>query len=143
MVENDPLFKSQLKGAPTDTIYTINKLFIDIDQRYKIKPNMVRQLTQSEKMAAFKTKLSTTIMHEKNNRALVNKTNLQEHELDMVAELGKARIINKEKQKAQKKRVMYCEDSDDERIKGPMIGLGNKSTQKIRKMIEKHFITGL
>ena len=46
MVENDPLFKSQLKGAPNDTIYTINKLFIDIDQRYKIKPNMVKQLTQ-------------------------------------------------------------------------------------------------
>ena len=60
----------------------------------------------------------------------------------MVEELGKARIVVKEKQKAQKTRVMYCEDSDDERIKGPMVGIGNKSTQKIRKMIQKHFITG-
>ena len=38
MVENDPLFKSQLKNAPTDTIYTINKLFIDIDEQYKLQP---------------------------------------------------------------------------------------------------------
>lgn len=38
MVENDPLFKSQLKSAPTDTIYTINKLFIDIDKQYHLKP---------------------------------------------------------------------------------------------------------
>ena len=60
----------------------------------------------------------------------------------MVEELGKARIVVKEKKQAQKKRIMYCEDSDDERIKGPMVGTGNKSTQKIRKMIQKHFITG-
>ena len=32
MVQNDPLFKLQLTKAPTDTIYTINKLFKDIDQ---------------------------------------------------------------------------------------------------------------
>ena len=38
---------------------------------------------------------------------------------------------------------MFCEDSEDERITGPMIGIGNKSTQKIRKMIQKHFITGM
>ena len=30
---------------------------------------------------------------------------------------------------------MYVEDSDDDRLKGPMVGVGNKSTQKIRKMI--------
>ena len=30
-----------------------------------------------------------------------NTNNMQDHELDMVAELGKGRIINKEKQKAQ------------------------------------------
>tara|TARA_B110000285_G_scaffold107844_1_gene122539 strand:- start:341 stop:589 length:249 start_codon:yes stop_codon:yes gene_type:complete len=38
---------------------------------------------------------------------------------------------------------MYVEDSDDDRLKGPMVGVGNKSTQKIRKMIQKHFLTGL
>ena len=57
MVENDPLFKSQLKNAPTDTIYTINKMFINIDQQYKIKPINVRELTQAEKLLAFKQKL--------------------------------------------------------------------------------------
>ena len=41
-----------------------------------------------------------------------------------------------------KKRITYCDDSDDDRLKGPMIGEGNKSTQKIRKMIQKHFMTG-
>ena len=30
---------------------------------------------------------------------------------------------------------MYVDNSDDERITGPVVGLGNKSTQKIRKMI--------
>ena len=64
MVENDPLFKSQLKNAPTDTIYTINKLFIDIDQRYKIKPIVQKQFTQREKMLEFKRRLTTTVKHE-------------------------------------------------------------------------------
>ena len=58
----------------------------------------------------------------------------------MIEELGKGRIVVAEKKV--KKRVMYCEDSDDERLKGPVVGLGNKSTQKIRKMIQKHFVTG-
>ena len=64
MVENDPLFKSQLKNAPTDTIYTINKLFIDIDQRYKITPIVQKQFTQREKMLEFKRRLTTTVKHE-------------------------------------------------------------------------------
>ena len=51
----------------------------------------------------------------------------------MIEELGKARIVIEEKK--QKKRIMYVEDSDDDRLKGPMVGVGNKSTQKIRKMI--------
>jgi len=44
----------------------------------------------------------------------------------MVEELGQARIVIQEKKG--KKRIMYCEDSDDDRLKGPMIGEGNKST---------------
>ena len=50
MVENDPLFKSQLMSAPTDTKFTINKLFIDIDEKYKVAPVIVRQQTQQEKV---------------------------------------------------------------------------------------------
>ena len=42
MVENDPLFKSQLKNAPNDTIYTINKLFNDIDQQYKVSSTVTK-----------------------------------------------------------------------------------------------------
>ena len=60
----------------------------------------------------------------------------------MIEELGKGRIVIAEKKKEQKKRITYCEDSDDDRLKGPQIGEGNKSTQKIRKMIQKHFLTG-
>ena len=61
----------------------------------------------------------------------------------MIEELGAARIVIADKKAGQKKRVMYCEDSDDERLQGAVVGEGNKSTQKIRKMIQKHFITGL
>ena len=70
-------------------------------------------------------------------------TNLRAKEIKLIEELGQARIVVAEKKKGQKKRIVYCEDSDDDRLKGPMIGEGNKSTQKIRRMIQKHFVTGL
>lgn len=53
----------------------------------------------------------------------------------MIEEMGQKRIVIEEKAKKQKKRIMYVDNSDDERITGPVVGLGNKSTQKIRKMI--------
>ena len=45
-------------------------------------------------------------------------------------------------EKVGKKRVIYCEDSDDERYRGPIIGEGSRNMQKIRKMIQKHFLSG-
>ena len=60
----------------------------------------------------------------------------------MIEQMGQKRIVIEEKAKKQKKRIMYIENSDDERITGPVVGIGNKSTQKIRKMIQKHFMTG-
>mgnify|MGYP000950051862 CR=1 FL=1 len=92
-------------------------------------------------MLRFKAKLTTTVKHEAANTKKLINTNLRENELNMIEELGRGRIIVPEKKA--KKRIMYCEDSDDERLKGPMIGEGNKSTQKIRRIIQKHFITGL
>jgi hypothetical protein len=32
MLDYDPYFKLQLQNVPADTIYTINKMFIDIDK---------------------------------------------------------------------------------------------------------------
>ena len=143
MVDNDPQFRSQLKDAPTDTIYTINKLFIDIDQRYQLKPVETKVLSHEEKLHAFHNKLTSTIANEAINKNLLKGTNLKDREINMIEELGKARIVIAEKKKGQKKRIDYCEDSDDDRLKAPQIGEGNKSTQKIRRMIQKHFITGL
>jgi hypothetical protein len=45
MVQNDPLFKQQIAKAPIDTIYTINKLFKDIDSEFKLIPVKVVKLT--------------------------------------------------------------------------------------------------
>ena len=34
MVDSDPVFKSQLQNANSDTIHAINKHFNDIDEKY-------------------------------------------------------------------------------------------------------------
>ena len=36
MVEIDPVFKQQLCNAPPDTIFTINKMFVNIDKQYQV-----------------------------------------------------------------------------------------------------------
>jgi len=58
----------------------------------------------------------------------------------MIEELGQAKKIIPEKRGL--KRVVYCDDSDDERARGPIVGKGGRATQKIRKMIQSHFLSG-
>ena len=67
-------------------------------------------------------------------------SNLQAKDIALIEELGQGKIIIPEKKG--KKRVVYCENSDDERVTGPIVRISCKSTQKIRKMIQKHFMTG-
>ena len=122
-----------MANAPTDTIFTINKLFKDVDEEFMIQPLREEKFTKEEKLLRFRTKMSTIINHEANNAARLKNTTLKAHEIDLIEELGQAKKIIPEKKG--KKRVLYIEGSDDERLQGPIVGEGGKSTQKIRKMI--------
>ena len=51
--------------APTDTIYTINKLFKDVDRQYSLKPVQTKAFTQEEKIEQFRQKMSIVVGHEK------------------------------------------------------------------------------
>ena len=52
--------------------------------------------------------------HEHENRNRLKNTTLKDHDIALIEELGHAKKINLDKKK--KKRIIYCENSDDERI---------------------------
>jgi hypothetical protein len=53
-------------------------------------------------------------------------SNLRIKDIELIEELGQAKKIIPEKQG--KRRVVYCENSDDERVTGPLVGIGGKAT---------------
>ena len=64
--------------------------------------------------------------HERENRNRLENTSLKTHEIALIEELGQGKKIIPEKQG--KRRIVYCEDSDDERAKGPLVGKGSRNT---------------
>jgi hypothetical protein len=46
--------------------------------------------------------------------------------------LGQGKKVANDPEKKRKKRIVYCENADDERIAKPIVGEGCRSTQKIR-----------
>jgi len=58
---------------------------------------VTKVLSHEEKLHAFHNKLTSTIANEAINKNLLKGTNLKDREIDMIEELGKARIVIAEK----------------------------------------------
>ena len=70
--------------------------------------------------------MQSVVSHEKNNMERLLNSNLLAKDIALIEELGQGKIIIPEKKG--KKRVIYCENSDDERVVGPIVGTGGKCT---------------
>ena len=57
--------------------------------------------------------------HEKANVKIFETTNLKANEIALIEELGKGK--KQDPLKPIKARVIYCEDSDDEKMKRPVV----------------------
>ena len=69
------------------------------------------------------------------NMLIEDKTKLKDIEFNLLGEYGKSAKVGNPNAK---KRVIYKEEEDQ---KSNQMGAGNKSTKKIRKLIQKHFLS--